>query len=130
MIILDTHIWIWWIQGDSRLTPIYRNYVQANEPLGLGVSIISCWEIAKLIEVGKLTLPLPVEDWINRSLTHPGIRQLDLTPRIAVEATQLPGAFHRDPSDQFIVATARVYGCPLVTMDTKIRQYPHVQTVP
>ncbi|MBP6821608.1 MAG: type II toxin-antitoxin system VapC family toxin [Acidobacteria bacterium] len=130
MIILDTHIWIWWIQGDSRLTPAYRNYIQANEPLGLGVSVISCWEIAKLIEIGKLTLPLPVEDWINRALAHPGIRQLDLTPRIAVEATQLPGAFHRDPSDQLIVATARVYGCPLVTMDSKIRQYPHVQTAP
>ena len=55
---------------------------------------------------------------------------IELTPRIAVEATQLPGVFHRDPADQLIVATARVYGCPLVTMDTKIRQYPHVQTAP
>ena len=87
MIVLDTHIWIWWIQGDTRLDPIYRNYVQTNEPFGLGVSIISCWEVAKLIERGKLTLPLPVEDWIHQSLDHPGIQLLDLTPRIAVEST-------------------------------------------
>jgi PIN domain nuclease of toxin-antitoxin system len=96
MIVLDTHIWVWWVQGDPRLDPVYRNCVQTNELLGLGVSIISCWEVAKLIEKGKLTLPLPVEDWINQSLAHRGIRLLDLTPRIAVESTQLPGAFHRD----------------------------------
>jgi PIN domain nuclease of toxin-antitoxin system len=83
--------------------------------------------VAKLIEKGKITLPLPVEDWINQSLAHPGIRLLDLTPRIVVEATQLPGTFHQDPSDQLIVATARVHNCPLVTMDTAIRNYPHVQ---
>ncbi len=130
MIVLDTHIWIWWVQGDSRLTSAYRNYIQANESSGLGVSIISCWEIAKLIEIGKLTLPLPVEEWINHSVVYPEIRLIELTPRIAVEATQLPGGFHRDPADQLIVATARVYDCPLVTMDSKIRQYPHVQTAP
>jgi PIN domain nuclease of toxin-antitoxin system len=130
MIVLDTHIWIWWIQGDTRLDPIYRNYVQTNEPFGLGVSIISCWEVAKLIERGKLTLPLPVEDWIHQSLDHPGIQLLDLTPRIAVESTQLPGSFHRDPADQLIVATARIHNCPLVTVDTAIRNYPHVQLAP
>ena len=130
MIVLDTHIWIWWVQGDSRLTSAYRNYIQANESSGLGVSIISCWEIAKLIEIGKLTLPLPVKEWINHSVVYPEIRLIELTPRIAVEATQLPGGFHRDPADQLIVATARVYDCPLVTMDSKIRLYPHVQTAP
>lgn len=127
MIVLDTHIWIWWVQDDARLTPVYRNYIQANEPFNLGVSVISCCEVAKLIEIGKLTLPLPVEDWINQALAHPGVRLLDLTPRIAIEATQLPGVFHRDPADQLIVATARVHDCPLVTVDIAIRNYPHVQ---
>jgi PIN domain nuclease of toxin-antitoxin system len=47
-----------------------------------------------------------------------------------VASTQLPGAFHRDPADQLIVATARVYDVPLVTLDGKIRDYPHVQVRP
>lgn len=130
MIVLDTHIWIWWVQDDVRLTPLYRNHLQTNEPFGWGVSVISCWEVAKLIERGKLTLPLPIADWIDQALVHPGIRLLELTPRIAIESTQLPGAFHRDPSDQLIVATARIHNCPLVTVDTAIRNYPHVQLAP
>jgi PIN domain nuclease of toxin-antitoxin system len=52
---------------------------------------------------------------------------LPLTPRIAVESTQLPGSFHRDPADQIIVATARVYDCSLLTADGKILDYPHVK---
>jgi PIN domain nuclease of toxin-antitoxin system len=123
---MDTHIWIWRTQNDPQLTAAQRQILQTHEPQGLGVSIFSCWEVAKLVEVGRLTLPLPVEDWINTALNYPGTRLLDLTPRIVVESTQLPGPFHRDPADQIIVATARVYGCPLMTMDQKIRAYPHV----
>lgn len=130
MIVLDTHIWVWWIQNDPRLNSDYRNCLQAHEPLGLGVSIISCWEVAKLVEKGKLTLPLPVEDWIKQALAYPGLQLLELTTRIVVEATQLPGNFHRDPMDQLIVATARVHQCPLVTMDSEIRGYSHVQIAP
>ncbi len=58
-----------------------------------------------------------------------GIHLLALTPEIAIESTRLPGEFHRDPADQIIVATARMYDCPLVTSDEKILNYPHVTTV-
>ena len=54
---------------------------------------------------------------------------MSLTPEVAIESTSLPGSFHRDPSDQIIVATARVHECPLVTSDDKIADYPHVQTI-
>jgi PIN domain nuclease of toxin-antitoxin system len=71
-----------------------------------------------------------VAEWFDQALTYPGICWLELTPRIIVESTQLPGTFHRDPADQLIVATARVYQCPLVTVDTKILAYPEVETPP
>ena len=58
------------------------------------------------------------------------MRLLELTPRIIVESTQLPGTLHRDPADQLMVATARVYVCPLVTVDRKILVYPHAQIEP
>ena len=128
MIVLDTHIWVWWVHGDARLSPQHQAYLQLNEANGLGVSIISCWEVAKLVEYQRLQLPLPVEQWLSQALSYPGVQLLDLTPRIVVESTQLPGQFHRDPADQLIVATARVFRCPLVTVDAKILQYSHVQT--
>ena len=130
MIILDTHIWIWWVHGDVQLLPDYRDYVQEHEAEGLGICAISCWEVAKLVEGGRLTLPVPVGEWLSQALAYPGIRLLDLSPQAAVESTQLPGVFHRDPADQMIVATARLYRSPLVTMDQKIRAYAHVQVAP
>jgi len=130
VIVLDTHIWIWWVHGDAQLSNAHRAYLQAHEAQGLGVSIISCWEVAKLVEYNRLKLPSPVADWLDQALAYPGIRLLDLTPRIVVESTQLPGTFHRDPADQMIVATARVHNCPLMTVDAKILAYPHVQKVP
>jgi PIN domain nuclease of toxin-antitoxin system len=127
VIVLDTHIWIWWVHGDDRLREKYREILQQNEASGLGVSVISCWEIAKLVECGRLVLPSPVLDWLDTGLSYPGIELLDLTPEIAVESAALPGEFHRDPADQIIVATARVHDCSLLTADRKILDYAHVQ---
>jgi PIN domain nuclease of toxin-antitoxin system len=128
VIVLDTHIWIWWVHGDSRLSASQLGHLQANESQGLGVSVISCWEVTKLVEKGRLILQLSLTEWLDQALAYPGIRLLDLTPRIAVESTQLPGSFHADPADQIIVATARVHGCPLLTVDARIVAYPHVHT--
>ncbi|MEO0373687.1 MAG: hypothetical protein AAF329_03465 [Cyanobacteria bacterium P01_A01_bin.17] len=55
MIILDTHMWIWWVQGDSRLTQQHQAHIQAADVLG--ISLYSCWEIAKLVEYSRLVLP-------------------------------------------------------------------------
>ena len=65
---------------------------------------------------------------MDKALTLPGIQLIELTPRIVIAATTLPGAFHRDPADQIIVATAREYDCELFTVDKKILQYAHVKT--
>jgi PIN domain nuclease of toxin-antitoxin system len=126
VIVLDTHIWVWWVHGDAHLTPQQLGHLQANESQGLGISAISCWEVAKLVEKGRLVLPRPLLEWFEQALAYPGVRLLELTPRIAVESTQLPGTFHADPADQLIVATARVHGCSLLTADARILSYPHV----
>jgi PIN domain nuclease of toxin-antitoxin system len=127
--ILDTHIWVWWVLDVARLTPNHSRAITEHESNGLGVSIISCWEVALLEARGRLSLPLPVEEWLANALAYPGIRLLDLSPRIVVEATHLPGDFHRDPADQIIVATARALDWPLMTADQRILDYPHVRTI-
>lgn len=128
MIVLDTHIWVWWVQNDVRLTQKHQNWLQQYESQGLGVSIISCWEVAKLVENSRLTLPVTVEEWITTALPYPGVQLINLTIPIIIESTKLTG-FHRDPADQIIVATARINGCPLLTADAKILAYPDVQTL-
>jgi PIN domain nuclease of toxin-antitoxin system len=127
VILLDTHIWIWWIHGDERLSKEYAELLQLHEKAGLGVSVISCWEVAKLVEYQRLELPCSVNEWITQALAYPHVQLLNLTPQIAIEATQLPQPFHRDPADQIIVATARILGCQLMTLDGKIRNYQHVE---
>lgn len=129
MIILDTHIWVWWVHGDERVTSTQAEIIKANETDIIGVSAISAWEIAKLVEYNRLELPCPLNEWLYEALSYPGIRLIELTPEIAIESTKLPGEFHRDPADQIIVATARLYSSPLITSDSKILNYPYVKAV-
>lgn len=128
MILLDTHIWIWWVNGSAELNKNQTKWLKENEEHGLGVSIISCWEVAKLVEYKRLLLLCSIAEWFDQALRYPGIVLLGLTPRIVIESTELPGDFHKDPADQMIVATARVTDCPLLTNDHKILAYPHVVT--
>jgi PIN domain nuclease of toxin-antitoxin system len=54
MIVLDTHIWIWWVDDNTKLTRKYREWIEEYQSQGLGVSIVSCWEVAKLVEKNRL----------------------------------------------------------------------------
>ena len=128
MILLDTHIWVWWVDDNQRLTQKHREWLNEYQSQGLGVSIFSCWEVAKLVENNKLILSCSVSEWPEVALAYPGVQLINLTLAIVVEPTQLI-SFHRDPADQIIVATARIYGCQLLTADTKILNYPDVETL-
>jgi PIN domain nuclease of toxin-antitoxin system len=127
VILLDTHIWVWWVHRDEHLPERITSYLQRHEQATLGVSAISCWEVAKLVERGRLRLPMPTGDWLHAALSYPGIRLLDLSPDISAESCSLPGDFHADPADQIIVATARHHRVGLIALDERIRRYPHVQ---
>ncbi len=129
MIILDTHIWVKWVLDENQLPTAFCDKIREHETDGLGLSVISCWEVAKLVELNRLTFEMDIYDWINQALSYPGIQLIEFSPRIAVESTQLPGEFHRDPADQIIVATARVHDCPLLTVDKKILNYEHVKLI-
>lgn len=73
MIVLDTHIWVWWVQDDPRLTAAQREAIQEQETDALGVSAISCWEVAKLVERRRLQFSIPLETWIEQALNYPGV---------------------------------------------------------
>lgn len=126
MILLDTHVWVWWVHQDDRLSTKARSFISQHETRHIGVSAISCWEVAKLVERGRLRLPMPTDHWLHAALAYPGVRLLELSPDISTDACSLPGSFHSDPADQIIVATARHHGSALVTMDQRILSYAHV----
>ena len=88
-----------------------------------------CGKLPKRSNTAGL-FPIPTADWFIIALAYPGITLLPLTPQIAVESTRLPDKFHKDPADQIIVATARIYNYPLVTYDAKILNYKHVKLLP
>ena len=136
MILLDTQIWLWLALGIGRIRRSQASAIAEARNSGdaIGVSIISCWEIAKAVELGRLDLNdgspnRNLATWFDDAIANTGVEILDLTLDIAIEATSLPGDFHKDPFDQMIVATARVHNCPLVTSDGLIRAYPEVTTI-
>ena len=138
MILLDTHVLIWWASGDlQRLSPQARAAIEAEieraaqpgQAPGLLVSAISCWEVAMLVQRGRLALSLEVERWLAVVASIPAVRLLPLEPAVAVAATRLPEPFHADPADRFLVAQARELAVPLLSADRKIRDYPHGQSL-
>lgn len=129
MIVLDTHIWVWWANDSQELRDPYRNALSQHGASGLGVSVISCGEVGKLVEKGRLKLTLPLKDWIETALALPGIVTLPLTAETAIESVQLPRPIHGDPADQLLIATARVLGAPLLTADHRLLEYGGVDTL-
>ena len=97
VIVLDTQAWVWWTNDPNRLSETQRQAISSNEADTIGVSVISCWEIAKLCEYGRLELPVELSEWFDAALAYPGVSLLNLTPEIAIESTRLPGEFSPRP---------------------------------
>jgi PIN domain nuclease of toxin-antitoxin system len=131
LVLLDTHIWVWVVAGDKRLRlpSFLRSLEQWTSTTSIRVSIISVWEVAMLEAKGRLVLSMDCAEWMRRALNAPGVALAPLTPEIAVGSSHLPGAFHGDPADRIIVATALVLGAPLVSSDDRMAKYPHVNTI-
>jgi len=127
--LVDTNIWLWMVNDyqsiPGTIAPIIADTI--NYPFYL--SAISVWEIAKKVSLGKLTLSIPIRDWLFQATREPFIEIVPLSVDISLESTILPGEFHKDPADQIIVATARNQNLIILTADQKIRQYSHVKTV-
>lgn len=130
MTLLDTHAWVWWVSDPDRLSgDALRAIEEAREARTLLVSSISAWEVAVLAARGRMKLTLDVADWVARSEALPFLRFVPVDTALALAAVALPGAFHADPADRIIVATALQRKARLVTKDDRIRAYSHVRSV-
>lgn len=123
-LLLDTHVWIWLMTGNKELAVSFRNAVaRCQSHDGILLSAISLWEIGMLVEKKRITIDMDCLDWIEQSLSYPGVRLIPISPRIAVQSTRLPGAIHGDPADRILVATAHEENAVFVTCDQKLIDY-------
>ena len=133
MILLDTHVLVWSVEGHQRLGLAAGSRIEETRRTDrVGVSAMTPWEIALLVEKGRLRLAMEVAAWMEKVLGAQGIDLLTVEPAIALDSVRLPGDFPADPADRLIVATARHWGVPLLTADQTILAYAadgHVQAI-
>jgi PIN domain nuclease of toxin-antitoxin system len=130
VIVLDTHVWLWWASNPENLSKEARATIENTIAKGrVHISSISVWEVAMLVTRGRLELSLPVADWVAQAEQLGFLKFVPVTNRIALTSVSLPGDFHSDPADRIIVATAFLTGASLVTADEKIIRYGHVKTI-
>lgn len=127
MIVLDTHAWIWWVDGNPRMRPEVRERIDAEDDVR--VSAISLLEIATAVSLNRLVLRPSAERWLEIAQSAMLLRIEPLTASICLESVRLPGELHRDPADRLIIALARQVKAPLCTADNKLLSYPHVNCI-
>ena len=119
-VLLDTHVLLWWQAGSERLSS--RASSRIEHARRLLVSPISFWEVAMLVQKGRIGLDRATGAWAGDFVAEDRVEVADLTPAVAVAAAELAD-FHGDPADRIIVATARSQGVTLLTKDDRIRTY-------
>ena len=108
-------------RGVARLSAGQAEVIrQASPAEPLWVSDISLWEIATLYALSRITLRLPLRDWLEAATAPPLVQRLGITPAVAAAVAALPAWFHRDPADRIIIASAQVLGAVLLTRDQRI----------
>ena len=122
-VLLDTHIWIWWLTPGSPLMRVERSALDASAARReLYLPAISLWETQVLHAKRRLELPLPFAEWLARATDGQMISVVPLDIEVVFALDALPASFHGDPADRLIVATARAHALPLATHDAAIRR--------
>jgi len=128
VVLLDTHVLLWWAVDPDRLSSAAAASLAAMERLGGFASAISIWELGVKIQRGKLELGISIEEFTRR-IQKSGI--IELVPvNTATWLRSLALAWdHRDPADRVIVATAILQDVPLLTADTEIHRFGGVSCI-
>lgn len=130
MIMLDTHVWLWWVSSPDKLSgPARERIERAIIDRNIFISSISAWEVAMLTARGRMKLTMDAREWIAKSESLPFLHFIPVTNQIAVKSVHLPGKLHSDPADRIIVATSIIQEATLITADQKILDYPHVESL-
>jgi PIN domain nuclease of toxin-antitoxin system len=124
-VLLDTHIALWLDSGSGNLRQSTRALIDDCWRNGgtIFLSAVSAWEIALLVDGGRIDLDVPVETWVKRFVERPGVQPAPLDVSAASRAYQFHHLEHRDPADRLLIATAIELACPLITYDDRITRF-------
>lgn len=125
-ILLDTHTFLWGIAEPTRLSPTARKIMEDGDN-DILVSAASAWEIAIKTQLGKLRLPARPESFVSEQLLKHRFNSLPVSFSHALHVFALP-LLHRDPFDRLLIAQSMLEQLPILTADTKVRQY-RVKTI-
>lgn len=120
-LLLDTHVFLWFILGDPRMGPSARKIIESPDN-DCYLSIASIWEAAIKVSIGKLPLGHPFESYISCKLAENGISILPISIAHAARMTALP-FHHRDPFDRLLVAQAMTESMVIVSSDSILDRY-------
>ena len=122
-ILLDTHVWLWWLTGSPGLSASERSALDsAAEAQQVFLSAISLWETQMLHGKKRIELPIPFADWLRRASAPGVVKILPLDAEIVIALDRLPRNLGGDPADRLIVATARAHRLSLATRDEDMRK--------
>jgi PIN domain nuclease of toxin-antitoxin system len=123
-ILIDTHCWLWLNQSPQRFSK--RTLATLADPdTERWLSVASVWELGIKVAMGKLALPVPVDDYVTTRLATTVTQPLSITASHALRASRLP-AHHKDPFDRMIIAQAAEEGAAVLSADAIFRKY-HVE---
>ncbi len=122
-VLLDTHVWVWWLTKSLRLKARERNALnELASRRELSVAAISLWELQMLHQKGRLELPMAFRDWIEQAADPANVTVLPLDVPTILTLDAMPSRFRGDPADRLIVATARARRLLVATRDARIRR--------
>ncbi len=120
-ILLDTHVFLWWVEGDRAL-PTKARAALADQESECLISLVSVWELAIKAGLGKLRLALPVMRYVVEHAAANGFGMLDIRMAHVGRVEMLP-RHHGDPFDRLLIAQAIEEKLPIVTADPVFRKY-------
>lgn len=118
-LLLDTHVWLWFVRGDAALPRTFDAAIRAPESTVM-LSVVSAWEAQIKTALGKLEIGRPIDDFLDEAVLH--FDMLDISMRHVRALATLP-PHHRDPFDRMLVAQAQADGLTLLTVDPLVRAY-------
>jgi PIN domain nuclease of toxin-antitoxin system len=120
-VLLDTHAFLWWNLGDSRLSKIARR-IMADPANTLCLSVASALEIAIKVQVGKLRLPANSASYVQNRAAHDHMEIVPIRLEHAAALQALP-MLHRDPFDRILIVQSQIEKLSILTADPAIHSY-------
>ena len=127
-LLLDTHVWFWYLTGSDRLAPRIRELLD-NSSGSIWISPISVWELSMLAENKRVEIFGGFRKWVEMALERFPLKEAPLNREVALKSREI-GLPHRDPADRFLAATALVYDLVLVTVDGRLTDHRWLRTFP